>query len=634
MGFTRRQAIRLGSAALGSTALGAGAFGPASPAFAQQGPLADVATEVETYGLSTFGELALPENFPHFAYVNPKAPRGGTLSLQIKNTSGNQNFETFDTLNIYVFKGDGAAGMDATFDTLMSGTADEPTSMYGLVADRVKISADKLTYRFHIRPEARFHDGSRLTAADAAFSFNILKEKGHPLYRTILGEFLGAEAESDDTLVVKLGPQRSRDLHLIVAGLPIFSQAWWKGRDFEASTLEAPLGSGPYKVSRFEQGRYIEFERVRDYWGANLPVNVGSNNFDRLRYEYYRERQVAFEGFKSGQINFNEEYTARLWATAYDFPAVRDGRVKRDELPNGAPTPSQGWYFNTRRAKFKDPRVREALGLAFDFEWTNRNIMYSAYKRMASFFENSDMKAVGTPGPAELALLDRFRGKVPEEVFGEPYVPPASDGSGSDRNLLRRADQLLREAGCKRAGTRLMLPDGQPFEVEFLDSSGALKPHTEPLQSNLRKLGIETSFRQVDAAQYKRRIDAFDFDMLTMALGGSTTPGNGLRNVFGSEAARTPGTRNMAGVADPAVDFLLERIAQADTREELNVACRALDRVLRAGRYWIPMWYKDKSLVAYWDVFSRPETSPKYATGAPGTWWWDAEKAKRINYPG
>ena len=622
MALTRRTTLKLGSAALGALALPSG-FGRAL-----------AAGEVETHGLSTFGELALPADFPHFAYVNPQAPRGGLLSIQIKNTSGNQNFETFDTLNIFVFKGDGAAGMDTTFDTLMAGSGDEPGSMYGLVADKVRISNDKLTYKFHIRPEARFHDGSKLTARDAAFSFNMLKAKGHPVYRSILGEFSGAEAQADDVLVVRFTANRSRDLHLVIAGLPIFSEAWWKGRDFEASTLEAPLGSGPYKMSRFEQGRYIEFARVRDYWGDRLPVNVGQNNFDRIRYEYYRERQVAFEGFKSGQINFNEEYTARLWATAYDFPAVRDGRVKKDELQNGAPTPSQGWYFNTRHAKFKDARVREALGLAFDFEWTNRNIMYSAYKRMASWFENTDMKATGKPGDAELALLEPFRGKIPDEVFGEPYVPPVSDGSGSDRALLRKADDLLRAAGCKRDGGRLLLASGEAFEIEFLDSSGALKPHTEPLQANLRKLGITTTFRTVDAAQYKRRLDNFDFDIVTMALGGSFTPGDGLRITWSSDAAKTPGTRNVAGVQDPAVDFLVHRISRASSREELTVAARALDRVLRAGRYWIPMWYKDKSLIAYWDVFSRPETRPRYSTGAPGVWWWDAEKATRINYQG
>ena len=341
--------------------------------------------------------------------------------------------------------------MDATFDSLMGGTGDEANAVYGLVAERVRVTADKLTYRFLLRPQARFHDGTPVTAADVAFSLNILKSKGYPVYRVLLAEMAAAEAESDRVVKVTFTPNRSRDIHLVVAGMPIFSQAWWQGRDFEASTLDAPLGSGPYKVSRFEQGRFIEFERVQDYWGADLPLNVGSNNFDRIRYEYYRERQVAFEAFKAGAINFNEEYTARIWATAYDFPAVQDGRVKKEELHNGAPTPTQGWYFNTRRDQFKDPRIREAIGLAFDFEWTNRNIMYSAYKRLTSFFQNSAMMAVGKPGPDELALLEPFRGKIPDEVFGDPYVPPVSDGSGSDRTLLRRADLLLQGQPAARA---------------------------------------------------------------------------------------------------------------------------------------------------------------------------------------
>ena len=456
MRFTRRSALQLG------TALAGGALVGPSPLRAQEG-------EIETHGLSTFGELAEPEDFKRFAYVNPEAPKGGLLAIQIYNTSGNQNFETFDTFNIFVFKGDGAAGMDATYDSLMAGAGDEPNSMYGLVARRVRISADKLIYRFLLRPEARFHDGSRLTAKDAAFSLNILKTKGHPTYRSILSELAAAEAEADDILKVTFTPNRSRDLHLVVAGMPIFSAAYWANRDFEASTLEAPLGSGPYKLSRFEQGRFVEYERVKDYWAKDLPVNVGTNNFDRMRYEYFRERQVAFEAFKSGQLDYVEEYTARLWATAYDFPAVREGRVKKEELRDGKSIPTQGWYFNARRSKFKDPRIREAIGYAFDFEWTNKNIMYSAYKRLTSYFEGSEMKAVGKPGPEELAILEPLRGKVPDECFGEPWVPPASDGSGSDRNLLRKADELLRAAGCKREGSRLMLPTGEALEIEFLD---------------------------------------------------------------------------------------------------------------------------------------------------------------------
>jgi microcin C transport system substrate-binding protein len=497
----------------------------------------------------------------------------------------------------------------------------------------VRFSKDKLTYRFLLRPEAKFHDGSRLTAADVAFSLMILKTKGHPTERLILTEMLGAEAEAEDVVKVTFSERRGRDLHLIVAGMPIFSQAYWKDRDFEAQTLDPPLGSGAYKVGNFEPGRFIEFQRVADYWGKDLPVNVGINNFDKVRYEYYRDRQVAFEAFKAGKINFNEEYTSRFWATAYDFPAVREGRVKREELQSGAPVPSQGWYFNTRRSKFKDPRIREAIGLCFDFEWTNKNIMYSTYKRTTSFFENSEMKAVGKPGPEELALLEPWRGKIPDECFGEPYLPPVSDGSGSDRNLLRRADQLFKEAGCKRSGNTLQLPDGTPFQIEFLDSSPAFQPHTEPFQANLKLLGIACNSRIVDASQYNRRLVDYDFDMITLALSGSLTPSDDLRVVYGSQAASQPGSRNVGGIADPAIDAMIEKLGQAKTRQELDIACRVLDRMLRAGRYWVPGWYKDKQLVAYWDLFSRPQTMPKFGTGAPDIWWFDATKAAKTGLP-
>jgi microcin C transport system substrate-binding protein len=383
-------------------------------------------------------------------------------------------------------------------------------------------------------------------------------------------------------------------------------------------------------VSHFEQGRFIEFERVPDYWAKDLPVNVGQNNFDRVRYEYFRDRTVAFEGFKSGMLNYHEEFTARTWSTGYDFPAMREGRVKREELPNNAPAPIQGWYFNTRREAFKDPRIREAIGLAFDFEWTNTNIMFGSYRRTTSFFENSDMKAAGPPSPEELALLEPFRDKLPPTVFGEPYVPPVSDGSGQDRQLLRRADDLLRQAGCKREGGALKLPNGQPFTIEFLDFQNSLQPHTQPFQANLKRLGIDARSRIVDAAQYQQRMNDYDFDMTSRALVGNTTPGDDLRVVYGSEAAKTAGQQNLAGIADPAVDALIEKIANAKTRQELNVACRALDRVLRASHYWVPMWHRNSDWVAYWDQFSRPETKPRFSSGAPWTWWYDAEKAKRI----
>lgn len=612
--ITRRRVLSAGSALAAAAAL----------------PRSATAQETEIHGLSTFGELLLPADFPYFAYVNPKAPKGGSITMQIKRAGGNQSFDTFNTLNTFVLQGDGAAGMDACFDSLMAGSGDEPGSLYGLLAKSVAISADKLTYRFRLRPEAKFHDGSRVTAGDVAFSMNLLKAKGHPSFRLILNELVSSQAEGDDIVVVQLSPKRSRDLHLVVAGLPVFSEKYWSTRDFGASTLEPPLGSGAYKVGRFEQGRFIEFDRVPDYWGRDLPVNIGTNNFDRVRWEYFRDRQVAFEGFKSGLITFQEEFTSRIWATGYDFPALNEGKVKKEELPKTEPVGSQGWIYNLRREKFADPRIREALGLAFDFEWTRKTIMFGAYQRMTSYFENSDSKAVGKPSPDELKLLEPFRGQVPDEVFGEPWLPPVSDGSGGDRNLLRQADEMLRAAGCKRDGNVMKLPGGQPFEIEFLDREPSLQPHTQPFQANLKRLGINAVSRLVDPAQYQRRTQEFDFDIVSMALGGSSIPSDSLRVVYGSQAAKTPGSRNLGGVASPAIDAMIERIGQAGSYAEVVVAAKCLDRLLRAGRYWIPMWWNDKEWIAHWDMYDRPATKPKFSSGAPGIWWYDAEKAKRI----
>jgi microcin C transport system substrate-binding protein len=415
-----------------------------------------------------------------------------------------------------------------------------------------------------------------------------------------------------------------------VATLPIFSEAYWRDRDFEASTLEAPLGSGPYRVARFEVGRTMVFERVPDYWAKDLPVSAGHANFDEVRFEYFRDRQVGLEAFKAGIYTFREEFTSRDWVTGYDFPALREGKVKRETLPDETPSGTQGWWFNLRRDKFKDPRVREAIGLAFDFEWTNANIMFGAYRRTASFFENSDLKAEGKPSPEELALLEPFRGKTPDEVFGEPFAPPRSDGSGQDRALLRRASELLTQAGCRRDGKILRLPGGEPLTIEFLDFSHSLEPHTQPFVKNLGLLGIEARSRVVDAAQYQARVKDFDFDVVTQRYSGSPTPGEGLREVYGSRSAGAKGSSNIAGIADPAVDALLERMLAAKSRDDLRHAARALDRVLRAGRYWVPMWYSATHRIATWDVFGRPATAPKYDIGALATWWYDADKAKRI----
>jgi microcin C transport system substrate-binding protein len=619
--LTRRSALRLGFAGLVLPR-----FFAASAEAASQ--------ESETYGLSIFGDLALPPDFTHFPYVNPTAPKGGEIALQVSSTSGNQNFTTFNTLNIYILKGDGAAGMGLTFDSLMTGSGDEPDSLYGLVARAVRFSADKTVYRFLLRKEARFQDGSPLTARDVAFSLNILKTKGHPSIRQPLRDLDAAEAEADDVVMVRLKPSHSREAVLIIAGQPIFSATYYANHPFDDTTLEPPLGSGAYKVGSFDAGHYIAFERAQDYWGKDLPVNIGQANFDRIRFEYFGDRKVAFEAFKAGVFTFREEFTSSVWATGYDFAAVKDGRVKRESLPDESPMGTQGWFMNIRRGKFKDVRVRQALGLAFDFEWTNANIMYGVYRRTISYFQNSPMAAEGKPAPRELALLEPFRDELDPSVFGEVYVPPVSDGSGQDRELLRRAAQLLSEAGCKRAGTALTLPDGKPFEIEFLDFDNALEPHTAPFIKNLKLLGIEARYRVVDAAQYKRRLDDFDYDIVTSRFGLGLTPGEGMRSTFGSEAASLPGSHNISGIANKAVDALIEKALVAGTREELTFICRAIDRILRAGHYWVPMWNKPNHLVAYWDLFGRPERGPRYETGVVSTWWFDEEKAKRIHFAG
>jgi microcin C transport system substrate-binding protein len=546
----------------------------------------------------------------------------------------NQNFLTFNSLNSYILKGDAAQGMELTFASLMASAEDEPDGMYGLAARAVRISPDGLVYRFLMRPEARFHDGSRLTAQDAAFSLNILKDKGHPIITILTRDMLGAEAENDETLVVRFAEKRARDVPLFVAALPIFSRAYYATKSFDESTLDVPLGSGAYKVGRFEAGRFIEYERVKDWWGAGLPVSRGLNNFDIVRFEFYRDRDVAFEGFTAKSYLFREEFTSRIWATRYDFPAIRDGRVKREELPDQTPSGAQGWFINTRREKFKDRRLREALIYAFDFEWTNRNIMYGAYKRTVSLFQNSEMMAEGPPSAEEVALLEPFRGQLPDEVFGAPFMPPVTDGSGQDRNMLRKAAVLLQSAGIVRRDGKMVTPQGERITIEFLSDEQSFQPHHLPFIKNLATLGIDATLRLVDPVQYKARTDGFDFDIAINRLSFSSTPGDGLRPYLTAQAAATKGSQNYAGIADPVIDALTDRIIAAATRPDLVMACKALDRVFRAGRYWIPQWYNPSHRVAYWDVFGHPAAKPRYARGIPETWWYDRDKAAKLERPG
>ena len=596
--------------------------------------LAGAEDEIESHGMSAFGDLAYPADFHHFSYVDPNAPKGGTFSQIGPSRQFNQNFLTFNSLNSYILKGDAAQGMELTFATLMARCGDEPDAMYGLAASKVRRSADGLTYRFFIRPEAKFHDGTPLTAHDVAFSLTILKAKGHPLITQLLRDFTGAKAADDGSVVATFAANRARDVPLFVAGLPIFSRAYYATKPFEESTLDIPLGSGAYKVGRFEPGRFIEYQRVADWWGADLPVARGQNNFDIVRYEFYRDREVGFVGFSAGNYLFREEFTSRTWATRYDFPAFKDGRVKRNILPDKTPSGGQGWFINTRRPKFADPRLREALGTAFDFEWTNKSLMWDSYDRTVSVFQNSPMMAQGRPGADELALLEPFRGRVPDEVFGEPYVPPVSDGSGQDRALLRKASQLLKDAGCVIKDGKRVLPNGEPITIEFLIDEPTFEPHHSLFIKNLGLLGIDASLRLVDPVQYRARRDGFDFDITVDRLGFSDTPGNSLRSFFSSQAAALQGSNNLAGMADPAIDALIDGIIAAPSRPELITACRALDRVMRAGRYWIPHWYKPSHWIAYWDVFGRPPAQPRYFRGIPETWWYDRDKAAKSQRAG
>lgn len=620
----RRSVLKLAAGA--AAGWGAGRLGWASAALASD--------DREAHGISAFGDLKYPADFPHFDYVNPKAPKGGLFSQVGSSRQFNQSFLTFNSLNSYILRGDAAMGMELTFAALMARAADEPDAMYGLVARTVRISPDGLTYRFHLRPEARFHDDTKITAHDVAFSLTILKEKGHPIIQQLMRDCEGVEATDDATVVVRFKQKRARDVPLFVAGLPIFSKAYYSKKPFEESTLDIPLGSGPYKVGRFEAGRYIEYERVKDWWALRLPVSQGLYNFDAVRYEYYRDRDVAFEGFTGKNYLFREEFTSRIWATRYDFPAIKDGRVKREVLKDETPSGAQGWFINTRRVQFRNPKLREALIYAFDFEWTNKTIMYGSYDRTHSVFQNSDMMAEGKPDAAELALLEPFRGKVPDEVFGEPFVPPVSDGSGQDRKLLRHASRLLQEAGYPIKDGKRVGRNGEPIRIEFLLEEPTFQPHHMPYIKNLGMLGIDASLRIVDPVQYRARVDDFDFDVTVQRFSFSTTPGDSLRTYFSSQAADTRGAQNLAGIADPAIDSLIGTIIGATTRAELVVACRALDRVIRAGRYWVPHWYKASHWIAYWDQFARPQEKPRYSRGIPETWWYDAGKAAKLERRG
>jgi len=576
------------------------------------------------HGLSAFGDLKYRADFKHFDWVNPDAPKGGRLAM-----IGTAALITFDSFNGYILKGDAAQGLGNLFDSLMTRALDEPDAVYGLVARSAELAPDRTSITFRLRPEARFADGSALTSADVVFSFDILKAKGHPIYRQLLRDVAKAEAVDAHTVRYAFAGPAARDVPLVVAGLPIFSQAYYATREFDQTTLDPPLGSGPYKIGDYKVGTFVSYKRREDYWGKDLPVNRGRFNFDELRYDYFRDRAAGLLALQAGELDLREEFTARDWMTGYDTPAVKAGRLLKLTLPDEAPSGAQGFFLNTRRAKFADIRVRKALDYAFDFEFTNKAIFYGLYTRTESFFENSTMKARGRPSAAELALLEPFRDQLPPEVFDEPYRPPVSDGSGKDRKLLQAADKLLSEAGWQIKDGKRVNGKGEILDLEFL----IYEPTTERVLTGyvetLRRLGLVINVRRVDPAQYQRRVKSFDFDVVQTRYVLRPTPGVELRNYWSSEAAGTDGSANLAGISHPVIDALIAKAIEARSREELEIAMRALDRVLRAGHYWVPQWYKPAHHIAHWDRFSRPAKKPRYDRGID-TWWYDAAKAAKL----
>ena len=564
------------------------------------------------HALAMHGLPKYAADFTHFDYVNPDAPKGGILRQA--------SFGAFDTFNPFSVKGTAAPGIGLLFDTLMVESLDEPFSEYGLIAEKIELAPDRSWVAFDLNPLARFSDGQPVTPADVIFTFNTLREKGVPQYRYYFGDVLRVRQEGTQRVVFEFKEKGNRELPLILGQMPVLSQKDWEGKDFTATTLVPPIGTGPYRVKAFEAGRYVLYERRLDYWGKDLPVNKGQYNFDQIRYDVYRDTTVALEAFKAGAYDIRLENEAKKWATAYDFDAVKKGHVILREWHHGLPSGMQGFVMNTRRPLFADKRVREALGLAFDFDWSNKNLFYGMYQRTTSYFDNSSMAAKGLPVGEEKKLLEKLG--APNEILTKEIIFPVVQDSNIRPQLMQALD-LLKEAGWTVQKGRLMNDKGEEFRFEILlDSSGA--PAWErivlPYVRNLKKLGMNVQVRVMDVLQYKNRLDHFDFDMFVMVWGQSLSPGNEQRYFWGSASADQPGSYNFAGIKDPLVDALIEEVIGADTREELETAVRALDRVLLHGFYVVPHWFSPVLRFAYWNKFGMPESEPMKGI-SPMTWW-------------
>ncbi len=584
--------------------------------------MASAETATQYHGLAMYGDLKYPADFKNFDYVNPQAPKGGNVKLSA--------IGTFDSLNPFIIKGISADGIDYLFESLLVGSKDEAFSEYGLIAESVEIPNDCSWVTFTLRPQARFHDNSPITVDDVIFSYNTLKEKGSPFYRTYYRDVKSVEKVGNRQVKFKFSTTENRELPLIVGQMPILSKAYWSKHDFEKTTLDAPLGSGPYKIDSVEPGRSITYKRVADYWAKDLPVNVGQYNFDSIRIDYYRDSTIALEAFKAGEFDFRVENSAKNWATSYDSPALRAGLFIKEEIKHEIPTGMQAFLFNTRRPVFSDRRVREAIGYLYDFEWANKNLFNGAYTRTNSFFSNSELAATELPSAEELKLLEPLRGKIPNEVFTRVYQPPKTDGSGNIRDNMRMALQLFEQAGWTVKQGKLVNADNKPMSFEILLSDPNFERVALPFKQNLERLGIQVNVRNVDDTQYKNRLDEFDFDMIVHVYGQSLSPGNEQLNFWGSEKAEVKGSLNYAGIRDAAIDNLVNAVIAAPNRPQLIQRVRALDRVLLFNHYAIPQWHLRSFRVAYWDKFGRAPITPKYSLGFEG-WWIDGQKEANLN---
>ena len=578
---------------------------------------------VVSHGFATHGDLKYPADAKNLEYVNPDALKGGLVRLAGRGT--------FDSLNPFILKGTPAGAVGQIYESLMFSTNDEAATSYGLVAETIEYPKDRSWAVFTLRSQARWHDGQPITADDVVFSFDILKSKGAPQYAAYWQDV--AKAEKVDERVVKFTFRggENNELPQIIGQLTVLPKHWWATRDFEKTSLEIPLGSGAYKVDSFEPGRFITVKRVEDAWAKDLWMNRGRNNFEAIRYDYYRDETVAFEAFKAGEVDYREEYTSRNWAVAYDIPAVKSGAIQRATLKHESTLPMQCLGFNLRRDLFKDRRVREAFVHLVDFEWFNKTLSYGLLTRINSYFFNSELAATGLPSKEELEVLEPLRGQIPDEVFTQEFKLPVTDGSGNNREGARRAIALLKEAGWEiKDGKMTSKATGQPFSFELLLGEPRMERFALPFKQWAEKVGIDVRVRTVDPAQYQKRMDDFDFDMTIELFSQSLSPGNEQREFWGSEAARTKGSRNTGGISDPAVDKLIELVISAPDRKSLIMRTRALDRVLLWHHYVVPQYYSTEFWIAYWNKFGRPEKLAKYQPRGLSPWWIDPEKEKAL----